>query len=118
MSLNFCSLFAAAHLCSFLCQASTQAASVSCSPVFTSVLLAGQCLLGSAASLRHVSGFPGLGLLRRLRHSWDIRGTSPLGLAANPSSFPRVTHVHQVLGQLRMAQGASTIGSTFMPRFR
>src|SRR5262245_46571268 len=44
MSLNCCLLSAFAHLCSLVCQASTQ--SVCCAPVFTSGLPAGQLLLG------------------------------------------------------------------------
>src|SRR3954449_1737393 len=61
-----------AHWCSLVWILSTRAraacASNSGAPVFTGGLLTFQCLhCELAAALGHVTGFPGLGLLRRLR---------------------------------------------------
>src|SRR6266496_5239222 len=63
---------ALAHRCSFVWIPSTRAPATvgggNGAPVFTGDLLAFQDLgCGHAAALGHVTGFPGLGLLRRLR---------------------------------------------------
>ena len=66
---------ATAHRCSFFCMLSTRHSASSRSgnrsshgsPVFTSALLRLLGCCGHAGPLRHVTGFPGLGLLRVLR---------------------------------------------------
>jgi len=99
-----------AHWCSLVWIRSTcisaHSGSGHSTSVFTGDLLPSQSLRCElAAALRHVTGFPGLGLLRRLRHAparsaddepartrpgWPGRGTSPRRFPRSPHTDRRV----------------------------
>jgi hypothetical protein len=94
-----------AHWCSLVWIRSTRASASSTSghstPVFTGDLPPSQSLCCElAAALRHVTGFPGLGLLRRLRHAPACpaehepahRRPGRPGGGTSPGRFPRSPH--------------------------
>src|SRR3954462_15009990 len=80
---------ATAHWCSFVCIASTRGSARNGSghgaPMFTSDLLDPRCCCEHAGPLRHVPGFPELGLLRVLRPTPTASADDEL---SRPPSWP------------------------------